>query len=221
MIEVMVVDDDFRVAEIHREFVERCDEFQVVAVASTAREAVQRNEELKPDLVLLDLYLPDAHGLDIAQRIRADSRADIIVITAARDVASIKASMQHGVLHYLVKPFKFSEFRERLESYRDWRNALTVSPELSQIGIDAAFGALRPYSPGLPKGLSSTTLNLVEHTLDEAEGGLTSEEVAHLSGISRVTASRYLRFLVDARRAAATSEYGTPGRPKHRYSRKI
>ena len=218
MIRVLVVEDDFRVADIHREFVERCAGFEVVAVALSAQQAITQNNDLQPDLVLLDLYLPDAHGLDIATRLRADSGADIIVITAARDVSNIKASMQHGALHYLVKPFKFAALRERLEAFRELRESLHGSSEMTQTGIDDAYGAMRAAPPELPKGLSKETLYVVEHTLQEADASVTSEEVAHLSGVSRVTARRYLRFLVETGRATSTSEYGSPGRPKHLYA---
>lgn len=218
MINVLVVDDDFRVADLHREFVERCNGFEVAGVAVSADQAIGLNRELRPDLVLLDLYLPDSHGLEIAHTLRADSGTDIIVITAARDVTNIKAAMQHGALHYLVKPFQFAAFRERLGSYSEYRDSLDQSSGMSQESIDEVFGTLRIPPAGLPKGLSKETLFVVEQTLREAGRLITSEEVAHLSGVSRVTARRYLRWLVDTGRALAESEYGTPGRPKHLYS---
>jgi response regulator of citrate/malate metabolism len=217
MIDVLVVEDDFRVADIHREFVERCDGFRVAGVALSAAQAVDQNRELEPDLVLLDLYLPDAHGLEIAQTLRADSGADIIVVTAARDVTSIKAAMQQGALHYLIKPFQFDAFRERFDSYRRYRDSLGGGSVMSQHQVDEALGELRADRSDLPKGLSRDTLYVVERTLGEADRAMTSEEIAHLSGVSRVTARRYLRFLVDAGRATMESEYGTPGRPKHLY----
>jgi len=105
MISVLIVEDDFRVAGLHREFVERSNGFAVAGVSLTAEQALDMNRELVPDLILLDLYLPDRNGLDIVAALRSDSGADVIVITAARDVPNIKAAMQHGALFYLVKPF--------------------------------------------------------------------------------------------------------------------
>jgi two-component system CitB family response regulator len=218
VISVLVVDDDFRVADVHRGFVEQCDGFEIAGVALSAAQAIELNQELLPDLVLLDLYLPDAHGLEITARLRSDSAADIIVITAARDIKNIKSAMQHGALHYLIKPFQFATFRERLEKYRDYRESLDASSGMSQDAVDNIFASLRTQPTHLPKGLSADTLYVVEQTLLEANREMTSEEVAHLSGVSRVTARRYLRYLVDAGRSIATSEYGSPGRPKHLYS---
>ena len=218
MISVLIVEDDFRVAGLHREFVERCKGFAVAGVALTARQAMDMNREMAPDLILLDLYLPDEHGLDIVGTLRSDSEADVIVITAARDVPNIRAAMQSGALFYIVKPFRFAAFRERLDAYARLRTTLTRSHELSQADIDDAFGTLRTTVPDLPKGLSAQTLCAIERTLQETDQTLSSEDVAHLTGVSRVTARRYLIFLVESGRAEVHSEYGTPGRPTHLYA---
>jgi response regulator of citrate/malate metabolism len=218
VISVLVVEDDFRVADLHRDFVEKCQGFDVVGVALTASQAITMNRELMPDLILLDLYLPDEHGLSVLDTLRTDSRADVIVISAARDVPNIRAAIQHGVLFYIVKPFRFAAFRQRLDAYAQLRRTLTHSPELSQADIDEAFGALRTATPDVPKGLSPQTLQTIESVLRETERDLCSEEVAHVVGVSRVTARRYLIYLVEAGRAHVKSEYGTPGRPTHLYA---
>ncbi len=217
MISVLIVEDDFRVADLHREFVERCAGFSVVGVALTAGQALEMNEQLTPDLILLDLYLPDHHGLDIVATLRSDSGADVIVVTAARDVLNIRSAMQHGALFYLVKPFRFAAFRERLDAYVQLRSRLIAEPEMSQQAIDLAYSGLRTQVQDLPKGLSAQTLEMIERTLRESNQSLTSEAVAHVTGVSRVTARRYLIYLVEAGRAEVHSEYGTPGRPKHLY----
>ena len=218
VISVLIVEDDFRVADLHREFVERCDGFNVVGVALTAGQALEMNERLTPDLILLDLYLPDHHGLDIVATLRSDSGADVIVVTAARDVLNIRSAMQHGALFYIVKPFRFAAFRERLDAYAQLRSRLIAEPEMSQQAIDLAYSGLRTHVQDLPKGLSAQTLEMIKQTLRESNQSLTSEAVAHVTGVSRVTARRYLIYLVEAGHAEVHSEYGTPGRPKHLYA---
>jgi response regulator of citrate/malate metabolism len=218
MISVLIIEDDFRVADLHREFVERCDGFEVAGVALTASQALEMNRELTPGLILLDLYLPDVHGLDIVDTLRSDSGADVIVVTAARDVLNIKTAMQHGALFYIVKPFRFSAFRERLDAYALFRARMADTAELSQESIDDAYSVLHTSVQDLPKGLSTQTLEVVERALQGSKQSLTSEAVAHVTGVSRVTARRYLIYLVDAGRAEVHSEYGTPGRPKHLYA---
>lgn len=218
MIRVLVVDDDFRVAQLHREFAERCDGFEVVGVALCGAEALRLNHELRPDLVLLDLYLPDIHGLEVARRVRSDRDVDILVITAARDVSSVRAAMHQGVIHYLIKPFTLATFRDRLASYAAVHRELSRRHVVNQLTVDGLFGLLRVHSARrLPKGISEDTLRVVEQTLIEAGCPMTADEIGHIAGVSRVTARRYLQVLVDAGAARLEREFGVPGRPRHRY----
>lgn len=196
MIRVLVVDDDFRVATLHTEFANRCEGFAVVGTALSGREAVSLAAELQPDLVLLDLYLPDLHGLEVARQLHDIGTFDVIVISAARDVASIRTAVGEGALHYLVKPFTFAVLREKLERYRSWTEKLDRADEASQPMIDEWLAALRAETTRvLPKGLSEQTLRLVEAALRDATGPLAADGVAHITGISRVAAHRYLHFL--------------------------
>src|SRR5207237_837306 len=164
MIRVLIVEDDFRVAEIHRAYVQRLEGFTVVAEAHTALEALRLAEESRPDLVLLDVYLPDRSGLEVLRALHAPGRhhVDVIAITADKDVDTLREALQGGVIHYLVKPFQFSAFREKLESYVAMQARLSQVQELDQDEVDRIYGLLRSDSTvSLPKGLSSTTLALV------------------------------------------------------------
>ncbi len=96
---VLVVDDDFMVASIHRQYVERVGGFVVVGEAHSGAQALELVAELKPDLLLLDIYLPDMSGLDVMRQVRADSAVDVVAITAARDVETLRAAMRYGAIH--------------------------------------------------------------------------------------------------------------------------
>jgi response regulator of citrate/malate metabolism len=220
MIKTLVVEDDFRVAEIHAAFVERVPGFTVVGTAHTADEAIRRAGTLSPDLVLLDMYLPDRSGLDVLRELRAPGHAplDIIVITAAQDVETLRAALQGGVAHYLVKPFSFRAFRARLEAYAALNARLAASVEIDQGEVDHIIGLLRPEQvEELPKGLSPVTLEVVTSALRDADRDLSSTEVAGRAGVSRVTARRYLEHLVHGGLVVVTMRYGFSGRPEHRY----
>jgi response regulator of citrate/malate metabolism len=220
-IRTLIVDDDFRVAEIHRGFIERLASFTVVGVAQTARDALARAEEERPDLVLLDIYLPDRSGLEVLRELHSTGRppVDVIAITAANDVETLRSALQGGVVHYLVKPFQFNAFREKLESYAALRSRLRQVREVDQDEIDEVFATLRAgsSSPALPKGLSPATFALVARTLRGIDDDLSAEEVALRTGVSRVTSRRYLDRLARSGLVEVTMRYGRTGRPEHRY----
>jgi response regulator of citrate/malate metabolism len=175
--------------------------------------------EDRPDLVLLDIYLPDLSGLEVCRRLRAaNNLVDVIAVTAARDVDTVKGAVGLGVAQYLVKPFTFATFRDKLERYAAYRALTERGGEAEQQEIDAMLGELRtPGSTPLPKGLSRETLELVAKTLKEAECPLGAVEVADRAGLSRVTARRYLEHLASAAQAELELRYGRSGRPEHRY----
>jgi len=221
VITTLVVDDDYRVAGIHAAYVTRVDGFQVVGEAHTAAEALRLAAEAAPDLMLLDLYLPDGDGLSVMRRLneRAGHHPDVLAVTAARDVTSVRTAIRLGAVNYLVKPFPFAALRERLAAYRDLRTRLAELTEADQEDVDALYGLLRgPALPPRPaKGHSAPTLALVREAIRGADRDLSAAEVAELVGISRPTAQRYLSYLVEHGAVQLHLRYGSTGRPEHRY----
>jgi response regulator of citrate/malate metabolism len=220
VIRTLVVDDDFMSASIHRSYVERVHGFAVVGEAHTGHEAVELVRRLKPDLVLLDIYLPDISGLDVLRLLRqvGDPPVDVIAVTAAKDVKTLRSAMQGGVVHYIVKPFLFETFKERLERYAALKGRLDRLREASQEDVDRLFSILRAQGDaGLPKGISAPTLSLVVEAVREAGEDVTAVDVAARAGISRGTARRYLEYLASSGALELTLRYGTTGRPEHLY----
>jgi two-component system CitB family response regulator len=220
MIRTLVVDDDYRVADLHCAYVERVRGFEIVGRAHSGADALQAVDQLEPDLVLLDIYLPDMSGLEVLQRLREDDHppVDVIAITAAREVDSLRAAMRGGVVHYLIKPFLYPTFEEKLLSYAAAHERMTRIGHAEQGDVDRIFGVLRSArNEPLPKGLSDATLELVVQVLARSQSGLAATEVADAAGVSRVTARRYLDHLCQLGKAEVTMRYGGPGRPEHRY----
>ncbi|MFJ9540257.1 response regulator [Streptomyces sp. NPDC101225] len=220
MIEVLVVDDDTRVAAVNAAYVEKVAGFHVAGEAHSAAEALRQLETLpRLDLVLMDHYLPDETGLAVVREMRRRGHQnDVIMVTAARDMATVQAAMRHGALQYLVKPFGFGGLRTKLEAYAKLRRTLDGGGEAEQAEVDRIFGALSAASePGLPKGHSPTTAELVRQSLMSADGPLSAQDIAERTGVSRQTAQRYLKLLERTGRALLTLKYGDAGRPEHRY----
>ncbi|MFI1470932.1 response regulator [Streptomyces wuyuanensis] len=219
-IEVLVVDDDIRVAEINAAYVAKVPGFRVAAMAHSAAEALERIADGPVDLVLLDHYLPDENGLAVVRELRRlGHHTDVIMVTAARDVATVQAAMRHGALQYLVKPFNFAGLRARLEAYAGLRRTLEGGGEAEQAEVDRIFGALSATpSADLPKGHSPTTAGLVRKVLMAADTPLSAQEIAERAGVSRQTAQRYLKLLERSARVRLSLRYGETGRPEHRYT---
>ncbi|WP_055532386.1 response regulator [Streptomyces graminilatus] len=226
MIDVLVVDDDLRVAEINARYVGRVPGFRVAARAHSAAQALDVVQRGTIDLVLLDHYLPDRTGLELVHDMREQGHCtDVIMITAASDVVTVQAALRVGALHYLVKPFTFAALRTRLDSYAALRRTVDHVGDRSHTGqeqVDRIFGALRtppaPAPPGLPSGHSEPTNDLICGVLHRAGRPLSAHEVAAETGLSRSTAQRYLRHLEQAGRLRLSLKYGDTGRPEHQYA---
>ena len=223
MIRTLIVDDDFMVAKVHAGFVAALDGFEVVGTASTGADALAAVQRLRPDLVLLDVYLPDMTGLEVLRRLRADGApVDVVVISAARDVESIRSALHGGVLHYLVKPFDRRTFESRLREYAAVRAELAALGQARQADVDRVFagarGGGRP-APSTPKGIAPETLQLVREVLGAADAdGLSATECSERTGLARVSARRYLEQLVAQEEADVRQRYGTAGRPERRFT---
>ncbi|WP_055547541.1 response regulator [Streptomyces sp. NBRC 110028] len=213
-IRVLVVEDDPVAADAHRMYVERVPGFAVVGTARTGGDAQRLLERTPADLILLDLYLPDGHGLQLVRALRAAGHAaDVIAVTSARDLAVVRDGVSLGVVQYVLKPFTFSTLRDRLQRYAEFRS--TAGEASGQAEVDRALAALRaPQPASMPKGLTQATLQAVTEALRGAEDGVSAAATAEAVGISRITARRYLEHLVDAGRAARTPHYGQVGRPE-------
>ncbi|HEV7206927.1 MAG TPA: response regulator [Jatrophihabitans sp.] len=222
-IRTLVVDDDYRVAAVHAAYVEKVDGFTVVGQAHTAAAALDAVTELDPDLVLMDVFLPDGDGLTVVRSLMDRARhPDVVVITAARDMSTVRTAMQLGAVHYLVKPFGFAALSERLSAYRRLHLRIAGLPgEADQTAVDELFGILRsqPASARRPaKGHSAPTLELVRNAVRTAPDAVSASDVAESIGISRATAQRYLSYLESYGVVRLQLRYGSTGRPEHRYS---
>jgi response regulator of citrate/malate metabolism len=216
MREVLVVDDDFMVAEIHRRFVEQVDGFRAVGVARTGAEALTAARTLRPQLILLDVYLPDMTGLEVLQRLRSGGDGvGVIMITAARELDTVSGALDGGAADYLIKPFEFDQLKAKLEAFASRADALESAGGVDQSMIDSLFGGAGAASQVLPKGLGAETGRLVLDAVNEA-GEVSAAECATRVGISRVSARRYLEHYLSTGTLEIRLQYGV-GRPERRY----
>lgn len=217
MIRTLIVDDDYRIAKAHASSIRRIEPFVPVGEAHSLAEARAMVRTVQPDLLLLDLYLPDGNGLDLISGLRGDRQPDFIVITAARDIDSVRRAIRLGAVYYLVKPFGFTQLREELTAYRRLRDGLSEADVASQETVDALYGLLRGPAKRTGERRLPTTMAQVLTTVRESAEPLSATGVAERLGISRATAQRYLADLVRRDLVDLSLNYGTTGRPEHRY----
>jgi response regulator of citrate/malate metabolism len=220
MIRVLVVDDDYHVAHTHALSVGRIDGFDVVGEANSGAAAVELVASTKPDLMLLDMYLPDFTGLEVVRRLASSSAKipDFLLLTAARDIESIRTAMQLGAFYYLVKPFSFAALREQLHAYLAWVERLAQVPQADQRDIDDLFGlrGAQPRSVTNARPLEPTMAKVLD-IVTAAPVPLSATDVAEALGASRPTAQRCLAVLARNQLVDLDLAYGTTGRPQHRY----
>ncbi|SDM88410.1 response regulator [Streptomyces wuyuanensis] len=223
---VLVVDDDFMVAKLHTRYVSATPGFTVAGVAHSGAEALRAVERLRPDLVLLDIYLPDMDGIGVLRELRAaeelDAKrppVDVLFITAARDAGTVRSALRAGALHYLIKPFSPAALQEQLRHVASLRSRLESLDEARQEDVDQIFGTRPPGSRELPKGLAAHTADLVDRILREHPEGMSASECAEAGSLSRVSVRRYLEYFAETGRAEVTLRYGGTGRPERRYRR--
>lgn len=229
MYRVVLIEDDPMVLEVNRQFVERVSGFEIIGTASNGIDGIEKVRDLKPDLVILDIYMPGQNGTELLQQIRNEQlNTDAIVITAANDIPTIQRMLHQGAVDYIMKPFKFERVREALENYRMMKSRLGKESTLSQVELDQLLhgnngGEPIPESPtfsvqmNLPKGLQALTMKQVMLFLMQQHKSLSAEEVAEGVGLARVTARRYLDFLEKNKQVKLDLEYGGIGRPINRY----
>jgi two-component system response regulator DctR len=217
MIRVCIVEDDPMVLEVNSGFLAKIPFFKLCGSAGTGGEAISLIKDQKPDLVLLDMFLPDISGLKVLKEIRDHQLpTDVIMITAARDTNTIHEVFRLGAVDYLVKPFRFDRFRSALEAYQKMWKKLNVSSTLKQEDIDELV-QINVSEEYLPKGLSEKTLRPILLALIEQSEPITSENLSSHLGMARVTVRRYLEYLVQTDRIKVHVQYGSVGRPTHLY----
>jgi two-component system, CitB family, response regulator len=225
-IEVLIVEDDLRIAEIQKRFIEQINGFQTVGMATNYIDAKSFIEILQPDLILLDVYFPDMNGFDLLKETKQQAKQmDVIMITATKEIHKVQEAVSIGVFDYIIKPVVFERFKQSLTRYQEYyqnliklgkENLFVTQQQVDQLLRKEVDGELKEKSY-LPKGIDPLTLEKVLEVMDKVDIGLTAEFVGKEIGVSRTTARRYLEHLISEEKVDADLAYGTVGRPERVY----
>jgi two-component system CitB family response regulator len=224
-IRIIIAEDDPQIAAIQQRFLERIEGIELVGVAHTLQEAMELIEILQPQLILLDIQFPEGSGLDLLVRLRSQQQAcDVILVTAAREVATLTTALRNGVFDYILKPLNFSRLESAISKYRDHITKLSILGAIAQSNVDEfinlhqSIGTNNKLAERLPKGIDPLTLESIKNLFAHAEDIYTAEQIGQLIGSGRTTARRYLEYLASQKILVPNISYGTVGRPERRYS---
>ncbi|MBB6016063.1 response regulator [Deinococcus radiopugnans] len=217
-VRVLLVEDDVRVARVNRDLLERDPAVHVVGSAASCAQGDALARALQPDLILLDVHLPDGSGLGLLHHWRAAGiLTDVALITAADDEPSVRLALAHGAFDYLIKPFTGARLAELVARHRARRPTAAGGPRLDQAELDRVLNVTSSASESLPRGIDPHTLERVAAALRDAQTSVSAEELGERVGLSRVTAWRYLEHLVRVGEATLDHVYGQSGRPAKLY----
>lgn len=227
-IHILIIEDDFRVAEINRSLVERVADFVVDGAVKSGDEAIAflQNSSRKPDLILLDVFIPDRSGHELLHELRSDfPQIDIIMLTAASETETVREAMRAGIFDYVLKPVDFGRFEQSLGRYLEQKELFAEKDEMEQRDIDKLLGFVQNHSDvsiqpegSFPKGIDPLTLiKMLDFLISAPASGVTAMEAGNAVGVSRSTSRRYLEYLVSTGEAKAKLNYGEIGRPERRY----
>ncbi|MEC1261527.1 response regulator [Bacillus swezeyi] len=226
-LQVFIVEDDIKNADIHQKLISKIEGFSVIGIAEHFQDAKDLLPAVKPDLVLLDIFLPDGSGMELLWLIRQKLRhTDVMMITAAKEVEYVEQAIRAGAVDYLIKPIMFSRLKETLLNYRSYRLKVNTLSSIDQTDVDTLMAKRRNLmkekqmaDADYPKGIDGLTLKKVAAVLHNGENteGITAENLGRTIGVSRTTARRYLEFLAAEKYVKTELYYGTVGRPERRY----
>ncbi len=220
---VMIIEDDIAIAQLHQKYLEQIEGYEVIGIATSRMETNIQLDILKPELLLLDVHLPDGSGLEILQELRSRNLScDVILITAARDVDTLQQAMRGGVVDYLLKPVMFPRLESALKKYVSQKHQFTHANDLDQTIVDRMFRSSSSHESTvnrLPKGIDGVTLEKIKALFSQQPESLTADEAGEKIGASRTTARRYLEYLISTGELEADLNYGTVGRPERSYKR--
>lgn len=219
-ISVFIVEDDPMVLEVNKSFLANLTGFTLVGEASSGEQAFHDIQALRPNLILLDMFLPDLTGMELFTKLRQERiPSDVIMITAARDISTVQEAIRYGAVDYLIKPFRIERFQKALQNYRLQTKSLSTANVLRQEDLDQWFGHTSEQLE-LPKGLNDITMQQIKEELQKIGGAITSEQLAQNVGMARVTVRKYLDYLAGRGKVHIDLKYGTVGRPTKYYSLK-
>lgn len=219
---ILIIEDETPLAEMHAEFIKRHSACRQVWLAGNLEQGRMMINAFKPDLIVLDNYLPDGRGIELLQELSSNKyQGEVIFITAASDIDTVSEAIRCGVFDYLIKPVAYERLEQTLERLSYLHRMRKQNEDVSQWQVDEMFNTFARIQakPSMPIGIDEITLKVVQEAFIDLETSYTAEDIAIKLGLSRTTARRYLEFCTKEHFLLAEIIYGKVGRPQRIYRR--
>jgi DNA-binding response OmpR family regulator len=158
---ILIVDDEENILKIVEAYLV-AKNYQVFR-AMDGEEALRKAETIRPDLIVLDLMLPDISGLEVCRRIRKSSSVPVIMLTARTTEQDILSGLQIGADHYMTKPFSPKELVARVQTVlrRSHKELQEVKWSFEGGLLDIYPDNMQVFKKGLEVGLTPTEYGLL------------------------------------------------------------
>lgn len=176
---ILTIEDDEDIRHLLRTILERED--YAVTEAATGREGVRAFYQTRPDLVILDMALPDLDGWEVLERIRDMSEAPVLVLTARSAEAEKVRALHSGADDYLTKPFSHVELLARLQAIRRRAHPTEVNTGFDDGRIRIDYAAQRAYLDGVPLPLTPIEYRLLSALARHAGQVLSADQLVDLA----------------------------------------
>ena len=172
---IVVVDDEANIADLVEMYLAQAD-FRVVK-AATGQRALDAVKDHAPDLVILDVGLPDLDGLEVCRRVRADSRVPIIFLTARDEEVDRIVGLELGADDYVTKPFSPRELVARVKAVLR-RSEAQAPPEVIRLGtLEVDLGRREMRADGAVVELTAREFDLVRFLAERAGRALSRRQI--------------------------------------------
>lgn len=198
-IRVMIVDDHTIVREGLTTLLEVHPELILVGEASDGGKAIELCNQLTPDVILMDLMMPEVDGVTAIQSImKSHPKTRILVLTSFVENEKVQAALKAGAVGYLLKNISAAELVEAIKAARVGKPSL--APEATQALIQSATAP-----PSLGHDLTPREFDVLNHLVE----GLTNAEIALRLGVKPSTVKNHISNILSKLGAASRTEAAT------------
>ena len=205
---LLIIDDDVALNELLREYLERFG--HRLAAATTATDGIRLLRRDRPDLLILDVMLPDADGMEVCREIRRESDIPIVMLTARGDVPDRVLGLEFGADDYVPKPFEPRELVARIETLMR-RSRQPVTPRLVSGDLTLDSETRRVELAGAEVDLTNMEFELLRVLMESRGRVLTRDAVLQaLRGIDADVFDRSVDMLISRLRRKLDDDSRSP-----------